>query len=67
MPSLKAETISFQMVIILQKLTVLNRFYRKTKLVALIHGHPVCVAQQQVHSSRQFYTEMCVAHLQGAH
>ena len=40
-PSLTVEIVSFQMVIILQKLTTLKWFYRKTKLVALIHGQPV--------------------------
>ena len=39
--SLKVGIISFQMVIILRKLTILKGFYRKTKLVALIHEHPV--------------------------
>ena len=29
------------MVIILQKLTTVKRFYRKAKMVALIYGHPV--------------------------
>ena len=37
--SLKLEIVGFQMVIILRILTTLNGCYRKTKLVALIHGH----------------------------
>ena len=40
-PTLKVEIVSFQMVIILWKLTTLKGFYRNSKFVALIHGHPV--------------------------
>ena len=42
MPSMKVEILSFQMVIILRKLTILENLVEKQKLVALIHGHPVC-------------------------
>ena len=41
MPSLKVEIVTFQMEIILRKLTTLKDFIEKQNLVALIHGHPL--------------------------
>ena len=43
MPSLKVEIISFQMVIILQKLTTLKGFYRKTNIGCLNTWTPCIV------------------------
>ena len=40
MPSLKVEIVSFQMVIILRKLTTLEGFYRKTKIGCPNSGTP---------------------------
>ena len=41
MPSLKVETVSFQMIIILRRLTIKQDFIEKQILESLIHGHPV--------------------------
>ena len=51
---MKVEIISFQMVIILQKLTTLKRFCIKLKIGALIYEHPVYVKNIQCYAFRGY-------------
>ena len=41
-PSLKVEIVSFQMVIIVRKLTILRGFYRKTKIISCLNSWTPC-------------------------
>ena len=47
-PSLKVEIVSFQMVIILRKLTTLKGLYRKTKISCLNSGTPCSLVDEKV-------------------
>ena len=56
--SLKVETVSFQMVIILRKLTTLKGFYRKPKIGCLNSWTP-CILPQFILNSNIFYN-VCI-------